>query len=628
MKMITKNLGIKISILSSVLALALAVFATVMTSLMFAADTRDATFTLVESGVATIKDSIQDETDMLSEMAKVMNAYGATTNAAALDANWSNIARHEYDSAAVVQNGTVVWKSSNYFLADDYAMSDGIHASEGKLISTYISDFGSGTKLILCEDLSEFSFVDEIKTSAECEVTLFLDNVRYNTTLLNDAGERNIGTTMNDKIWAKVSTGETYEERATIGEQEYFVRYEAMTGDNGKIIGAYFAGYSADDYNKNLATTIAINTAIVVAITICIIFLFIQMNKKNITLPIKALLPVCEDIENIQLSKPNSAFKFNDDEVGMLAHDLMQAKDTLNGYVQDIVSVLDSMAQGDFSKQPSVEYAGDFKAVEEAFDTIRTNLGNVITNVNASADNVASGTNQMASGTQQLAEGTQRQATAVDELSATVNDISDQINKAAENAQKASGLSSECAEIMDAQTERMSELMTAMDVVEKKSADIAEIIKAIEDISFQTNILALNASIEAARAGEVGKGFAVVATEVGTLAAKSAESANSTKAIIENTLKAVADSVKIAHNAAEAIKNVTVKSKESAELVGEIAEVSVSQAKALSQATDGIADISSVIQMNSATAEQSAASCEELSSQAAMLQEQISTLKA
>lgn len=628
MKMITKNLGIKISILSSALALALAVFATVMASVMFAADTRDATFLLVESGVATIKDSVSDETDMLSELAKIMKAYGASTNTDTLNTNWNNVARHDYDSAAVVQNGKVIWKSSNYFLADDYSLSDGIHSSEEKLISTYTTDFGSGMTLIICEDLSELTFVDEIKSAAECEVTLFLDNVRYNTTLLNDAGERNIGTTMNDDIWKIISAGEVYEERAVIAGHEYFVRYEPMTGDNGKIIGAYFAGFSSDEYNTNLATTIAINTTIVVAITIGIIFLFIRMNKKNITLPIKALLPVCKDIENIHLSKPNTSFKFNDDEIGTLAHDLMQAKSTINGYVQDIVAVLSSMAEGDFSKQPSVEYAGDFKEVEQAFNTIRENLGNVITNVNASADSVASGTNQMASGTQQLAEGTQRQATAVDELSATVNDISDRINKAAENAQKASGLSSECADIMDEQTHRMSELMTAMDVVEKKSADIAEIIKAIEDISFQTNILALNASIEAARAGEVGKGFAVVATEVGTLAAKSAESANSTKEIIENTLRAVSDSVKIAHNAAEAIKNVTVKSKESAELVGEIAEVSVSQAKALSQATEGIADISSVIQMNSATAEQSAASCEELSSQAAMLQEQISTLKA
>ena len=233
----------------------------------------------------------------------------------------------------------------------------------------------------------------------------------------------------------------------------------------------------------------------------------------------------------------------------------------------------------------------------------------------------------MESGTQALAEGTQRQSATIDELSSTVTGISENVNKTAENARAASEISLDCANIMQEQTVQMQNLIDAMDIVEKKSEDIAKVIKAIEDIAFQTNILALNASIEAARAGEAGKGFAVVATEVGTLAAKSAESANSTRAIIDSTLEAVGKSIVIARDAAGAIDNVTEKSKQAADLVKEIALDSTAQAGDLEQATQGINDISEVIQNNSSTAQQSAASCEELSSQSKIMLDMVDKLK-
>lgn len=629
MKTITKSVGIKLSILSSVMAFALAVVATILTAFMFAADTRDAMYTLVENGVTTATHQIAKEEQTLGHLAAVLDAHGKAENDAQMAEWWNKIARNKYDSAAVINNGKIVWKSDTYFLPESFNEPNGLHSVDGKLVYTYKTQYmTANTQLQLCSDLCDNAIVDEISEETSCQVTLFLENVRYNTTLLNDKGERNIGTKMNDDIWATISAGGTYEDRVNIGSEQYFVYYSPMVDNSGAVVGSYFGGYSTHEYNQNLTTTIIINVSVVLAITVAIIFLFVLVNKKSITKPINALIPVCNDIENIELTKPNAEFKYNDDEIGMLANNLMKSKDTLNNYVRDIVGVLDSMAMGDFSKQPSMTYVGDFKRIEEAFTGIRTNLGNIIGNVNASADNVAVSSNQMASGTQSLAEGSQRQAAAVDQLSSTVNEISNNITKAAENAQTASNLSEECSNIMNTQSENMDKLMVAMDVVEKQSEDIAKIIKAIEDIAFQTNILAINASIEAARAGEAGKGFAVVATEVGTLAAKSADSAASTRKIIEDTLKAVAESVKIASDATEAIRDVTIKSKDSASLIEEIAVSSAEQAKELEQATAGISDISSVIQMNSATAQQSAASCEELSSQATILQEQIATLKA
>ncbi len=431
---------------------------------------------------------------------------------------------------------------------------------------------------------------------------------------------------MDPKVWALIRNGEVYKTRMNIGGKNYFVHYDPMTDSSGNIVGAYFAGYPADQYLEGLAKAILITSVCVLAISGIIVVFLVATMRKNVTRPVEALIKVCGDIRDIDLSKENENFKFNGDEIGALAQELIDSKKTLNSYVRDIVAVLSSMAVGDFSKRPSIDYTGDFVTIENAFGTIHDNLGGIIANVVESSDHVSSGADQMASGTQMLAEGTQRQATAVDELSSTISDISDNVNKTAGNAQKASSLSEDCAAIMNEQTIQMKRLIEAMEVVEKRSEDIANVIKAIEDIAFQTNILALNASIEAARAGEVGKGFAVVATEVGNLAAKSGESANSTKAIIDGTLQAVGESSKIARDAAQAIENVTDKSKQASTLVREIAEDSSAQATALGQATSGIGDISSVIQQNSATAEESAASCEELSSQARILRDQIGKL--
>ena len=311
------------------------------------------------------------------------------------------------------------------------------------------------------------------------------------------------------------------------------------------------------------------------------------------------------------------------DEIGDLAAAIQSVMQHVREIISDLSDKLSELAKGNFrvSLENTEQYPGAYRPLLNSLQEISNDLNKTMVEIKTSAREVNAGAEQVSSGAQGLSQGATEQASSIEELSATVNDISEHIKKTAENTRLANTEAQNAGKEVSHSDKQMQQMKAAMENINQKSGEISKIIKTIDDIAFQTNILALNAAIEAARAGVAGKGFAVVADEVGNLAQKSANAAKDTTMLIEETLQAVEQGTVLADSTAESLQRVVTGASKVTELVNQIAEASVEQSRAVEQGSTGIDQISSVVQSNTATAEESAAASEELSGQANILNE-------
>lgn len=299
----------------------------------------------------------------------------------------------------------------------------------------------------------------------------------------------------------------------------------------------------------------------------------------------------------------------------------------IRGYIDEISYTLNEIASGNLVVEITSEYQGDFVELKNSINAIVESFNNMMLNISTAAEQVASGTIQVADGSQEISQGATEQASAIEELSSSITQMAEQIKQNAANASTSAHIVAEARDAANDGNEKMQRMLQSMDDINDASSSISKIIKVIDDIAFQTNILALNAAVEAARAGVHGKGFAVVAEEVRNLAARSANAANETTAMIEGSIKKVENGTKIANETAGALSTIVTGSEESAELLNQIAVASNEQATGIAQINKGIEQLSQVVQTNSATSEQTAAASEELSSQAEMLKSTIAEFK-
>lgn len=308
-----------------------------------------------------------------------------------------------------------------------------------------------------------------------------------------------------------------------------------------------------------------------------------------------------------------------EDEIGQMAQEMDRFGESLQG---EMVVPLQQLAAGDltFTVQPRDER----DVIRGSLKQLGEDLSSMLAQIRGSSDQIAMGASEVADSSQDLSQGATEQASSLEQMASAMNEIGSQTRNNAENAEQARDLSSRSKIAAEKGRQHMDSMLKAMAEINESGQSISKIIKVIDEIAFQTNLLSLNAAVEAARAGKHGKGFAVVADEVRNLAGRSAKAASETAELIEGSVAKAVAGVGIADLAFASLKEILTGVTTEGELVAQIAIASSEQAEGISQVTEGLNQIDKVTQQNTATAEQSAAASEELSGQAIGLQ---STLK-
>ncbi len=295
--------------------------------------------------------------------------------------------------------------------------------------------------------------------------------------------------------------------------------------------------------------------------------------------------------------------------------------------IQDASGALEKVAQRDLTARMQGEYRGDYAIMKQALDTAISNLADGLHQVAATSKHVAEASGEISTGSQNLTVGGNEQSSALQEVSQRLDDILKVIQRNSMFAREASNLSKEARESAGKGVESMQRLSEAIDRIKASADETAKIVKTIDEIAFQTNLLSLNAAVEAARAGDTGKGFAVVAGEVRNLAMRSATAAKNTAQMLEESARNALSGVTINREVLKNLEEINNQINKVSHVMLEITATSEEQASGAQHISSAVGRASTVTQQNAAAAQQSAASAQELSAQASAMQKLVLTFK-
>ncbi len=305
----------------------------------------------------------------------------------------------------------------------------------------------------------------------------------------------------------------------------------------------------------------------------------------------------------------------DESEVGRMVAAIAFMKENLLGMIREITQTLEKMGDGNYRVEIRQEYVGEFISIKDSLVQIAEKMRETLGTIRSVSGQIDSGSEQLAFAAQDLAENCTLQAAQVSELMTAFDAMTKSMEENAHEAEASASMAASAGMTLSKGNEKLQELKGSIQEIGRCSEQISTIIEAIEDIASQTNLLALNAAIEAARAGEAGKGFAVVAEQVKNLANESANAAGRTTELIETTVSVMDKSIAIAEETEANMKQVMSDAKEATEKMGQIEQILKRDTERMQELNVNVTQVSSAVDNNSATSQETAAVSTEQKSQ-------------
>lgn len=421
----------------------------------------------------------------------------------------------------------------------------------------------------------------------------------------------------NEEAIKSVTTGETGSTEFDIDGQQMLVAFSPIHGTQWALV----IQVPKSDYN-NLINRAMIVAGICTLVVLFISILVILRMARSISKPVKNVTNRMLGLSDGDLHTEVAHIR-SGDELEIMTRTLADTVGNVNRYISDIHQVLSGVADGNLQIEPQVQYKGDFTLIRNSLVTILASMNKTISGFRAAAARLAQMAEELSGQSGQLHQASLEQNQATEVLVDEVTHVKEQLAGVIKSSDQTHTMTSKITRKVQEANTQMDALSNAMSNISSNAQEITSIAKAIDNIAFQTNILALNASVEAARAGSAGCGFAIVAEEVKELAGKSAQAAQNAMAIVTNTQAVIQEGVELNASTAESLQAIYGVSTEISEISDQLVAAVQGQENALISMEERIATISSIADRNLQSAVGTSQSSELLAKESEELQVQV-----
>ncbi len=421
----------------------------------------------------------------------------------------------------------------------------------------------------------------------------------------------------NEEAISRVTTGETGALEYMVDGQNMLVAFSPIRGTQWSLV----IQVPKSDYDSLINDAMIFAILCTLAVLVISILLVLRL-ASSISRPVKSVSKRMVSLSDGDLHTEVSLVHTGD-ELEVLTRTLDATVESVNRYISDIQQVLTHVADGDLCVNPQVEYKGDFALIRASLGTILQSMNETIAGFKNAAARLAHMSVELKGQSGQLYQASIEQNRSTEALVHEVSNVKERLSNVTESSDQTRAKTEEITQCVREANERMSSLSGAMDDISSNAQQITKMAKVIEDIAFQTSILALNASIEAARAGSAGKGFAVVASEVQQLASKSAEAAKNATEMMASTRTIIQTGVELTADTAGSLQAISAVSDQISDISDRLVTAVHGQESALAIMEERIGAISDIADQNLQNAGGMEKSSSLLEKEAAALKSQV-----